>query len=60
MNKRLIGFIEELVEENERLENEVKRVRLHENELVQEFRNQRKEIRELKATVRRLKKEAQK
>jgi predicted RNase H-like nuclease (RuvC/YqgF family) len=60
MNKRLIGFIEDLVEENERLEDEVKRVRLHENELVQEFRNQRKEISELKATVRRLKKEAQK
>lgn len=60
MNKRLIGFIEDLLEENERLENEVKRVRLHENELVQEFRNQRKEIRELKATVRRLKKNVQK
>lgn len=60
MNKRLIGFIEDLLEENERLENEVKRVRLHENELVQEFRNQRKEIIELKATVRRLKKEVQK
>ena len=60
MNKRLIGFIEDLLEENERLENDVKRVRLHENELVQEFRKQRKEISELKATVRRLKKEAMK
>lgn len=57
MNNRLIGFIDELLEENDRLESEVKRVKLHENELVQEFRNQRKEISELKAKVRKLKQE---
>lgn len=57
MNKRLAGFIEELLEENERLESEVKRVRLHENDIMKEFRDQRKEISELRAKLRKLKKE---
>lgn len=55
MNKRLAGFIEELLEENERLESEVKRIKLHEGVIVKEFRDQRKELNELKAKLRQLK-----
>lgn len=60
MNKRLMQFLSDLAEENDRLENDVKCVKLHLNTLIETNQELRKTLAEWKAKVRKLKKEVQK
>lgn len=60
MNKRLMQFLCDLAEENDQLEKEVERTRLHIGALIETNQELRKTISELKAKVRKLKKEVQK
>ena len=53
-------FLSDLAEENDRLENDVKCVKLHLNTLIETNQELRKTVAEWKAKVRKLKKEAQK
>jgi|LakMenE01Jun11ns_1017448.scaffolds.fasta_scaffold8990343_3 FtsZ-binding cell division protein ZapB len=59
MNKRLMQFLNDLAEENDRLEKEVERTRLHIGVLIETNQELRKTVSEWKAKVRKLKKEAQ-
>lgn len=56
MNKRLMEFLHELTEENERLESRCRVASDLKEMLMREISTQNKQIRELKAKVRRLKK----
>ena len=58
MNKRFMQFLSDLAEENDRLEAEVQRTRLHIGVLIETNRELRKTVSEWKAKVRKLKKEA--
>ncbi len=60
MNKRFMQFLSDLAEENDRLEAEVQRTRLHIGVLIETNQELRKTVAEWKAKVRKLKKEAQK
>ena len=60
MNKRLMQFLNDLAEENDRLEKEVERTRLHIGVLIETNQELRKTVAEWKAKARKLKKEAQK
>ena len=60
MNKRFMQFLSDLAEENDRLETEVQRTRLHIGVLIETNQELRKTVAEWKAKVRKLKKEAQK
>ena len=51
-------FLSDLAEENDRLENDVKCVKLHLNTLIETNQELRKTVSEWKAKVRKLKKEA--
>lgn len=59
MNKRLMQFLNDLAEENDRLEAEVQRTRLHIGVLIETNQELRKTVAEWKAKVRKLKKEVQ-
>ena len=58
MNKRLMQFLNDLAEENDQLEREVERTRLHIGALIETNQELRKTVAEWKAKVRKLKKEA--
>lgn len=60
MNKRLMQFLSDLAQENDQLEKEVERTRLHIGALIETNQELRKTISEWKAKVRKLKKEIQK
>lgn len=60
MNNRLMEFLYELAEENDRLQSRCRGASDFKEILLREISTQKKQIRELKATVRRLKKEVQK
>lgn len=60
MNKRLMQFLSDLAEENDRLERDVKCSKLHIDALIETNQELRKTISEWKAKVRKLKKEVQK
>jgi FtsZ-binding cell division protein ZapB len=59
MNKRLMQFLSDLAEENDRLEAEVQRTRLHIGVLIETNQELRKTVAEWKAKVRKLKKVVQ-
>lgn len=59
MNKRLMQFLSDLAEENDRLENNVKCAKLHIDTLIETNQELRKTVSEWKAKVRKLKKEVQ-
>lgn len=58
MNKRLMQFLSDLAQENDQLEKEVERTRLHIGALIETNQELRKTISELKSKVRKLRKEA--
>lgn len=58
MNKRLMQFLNDLAEENERLEKEIEHTRSHIGALIETNHEHRKTISEMKAKIRKLKKEA--
>lgn len=60
MNKRLMQFLSDLSEENDRLENDVKCLKLHIDALIETNRELRKTLVERESKVRKLKKEVQK
>jgi DNA repair exonuclease SbcCD ATPase subunit len=60
MNKRFVQFLHELAEENEELESKYANSKQDNKWQMEEIREQRKTIAELKAKVRLLKKEVQK
>ena len=57
MNKRLMEFLNELAEEHERLESRCRALSDLKENLLREISTQNKEIKELKAKLRKLKKE---
>lgn len=57
MNKRLMQFLSDLAEENDHLEKEVERTRLHVGVLIETNQELRKTVAQWKAKVRKLKKE---
>ena len=59
MNKRLMQFLSDLAEENDRLEEERERTRLHIGVLIETSQELRKTVAEWKEKVRKLKKEVQ-
>jgi hypothetical protein len=54
MNKRFVEFFNELAEENEQLESKCRNVLLMKEMMLKEILEQKKQIKELKATVRKL------
>lgn len=59
MNKRLMQFLNDLAEENDRLEKDVESTQLHIRILIETNKELRKTVAEWKAKVRKLKKEVQ-